>query len=175
MTGVVVRIDASNLHAAFGRLQGRLGDLLPLWEGIGGAVVSETVSRFRAEEAPDGSKWQKSQRAKREGGVTLTGSPGAHLRSSITPHASPDGVVVGTNMVYAAIHQFGFSGTQAVPAHQRHIMHAFGKPLDKPRTVQVRAHSRRMNLVARPFLGIGERERAAIEDQILTHLDGLES
>lgn len=174
MSGVSITIDTVNLRASLDKLQGRMGNLQPLFDGIGQAVVSETVGRFRDEEAPDGSKWKKSQRAERENGLTLT-SRGAHLRGSIVHRPSAEDVMVGTNMVYAAIHQFGFSGVQSVPAHSRRILQVFGKPLDKPRTVQVKAHSRRMNLVARPFLGIGERERAAIEDEILTHLDGLGS
>lgn len=175
MTGVSITIDTVNLRASLHKLQGRMGNLQPLFDGIGQAVVSETLERFGKEEAPDGSKWQKSERAKRDGRLTLTGRPGGHLRSSINPHARPDGVVVGTNMIYAAIHQFGFNGTQSVPAHERRILQAFGKPLDKPRTVQVKAHSRRMNLVARPFLGIGANEQAAIEDEIMTHLEGIGS
>lgn len=171
MSGISITIDTVNLRASLDKLEKSMGNLQPLFEGIGQAVVSETVERFRDEEAPDGSKWQKSERAKREGGLTLTGRPGAHLRSSINPHARPDGVVVGTNMIYAPIHQFGFNGTQSVPAHQRRILNAKGKSS----TVQVKAHSRRMNLVARPFLGIGERERAAIESEMLTHLEGVGS
>lgn len=173
MNGVSVTIDTVNLRASLDKLQGRMGNLQPLFEGIGRAVVDETVERFRDEEAPDGSKWQPSQRAANAGGKTLTHR--GHLRDSMTHRAQAEGVEVGTNRVYAAIHQFGFNGTQSVPAHSRRILQAFGKPLAKPRSVQVKAHSRRMNLVARPFLGIGERERAAIESEILTHLDGIGS
>lgn len=170
MSGVSITIDTVNLRASLDKLHGRMGNLQPLFDGIGQAVVSETVGRFRDEEAPDGSKWKKSQRAERENGLTLT-SRGAHLRGSIVHRPSAEDVMVGTNMVYAAIHQFGFNGTQSVTAHQRRILNAKGKSS----AVQVKAHSRRMNLVARPFLGIGERERAAIESEILTHLDGLGS
>jgi phage virion morphogenesis protein len=173
MTGVSITIDTVNLRASLHKLQDRMGNLQPLFDGIGQAVVSETLERFRKEEAPDGSKWHPSQRAANTGGKTLTHR--GHLRDSITYRAQAEGVEVGTNRVYAAIHQFGFNGTQSVPAHERRILQAFGKPLDKPRTVQVKAHSRRMNLVARPFLGIGANEQAAIEDQIMTHLEGIGS
>lgn len=173
MSGVSITIDTVNLRASLDKLQGRMSHLQPLFEGIGQAVVSETTERFRDEVAPDGSRWQPSQRAINSGGKTLTHR--GHLRDSISYRAEAEGVTVGTNRVYAAIHQFGFSGVQSVPAHSRRILQAFGKPLDKPRTVQVKAHGRRMNLVARPFLGVGERERAAIESEILTHLDGIGS
>lgn len=173
MTGVSITIDTVNLRASLNKLQGRMGNLQPLFEGIGQAVVSETLERFRKEEAPDGNQWKKSQRAENAGGLTLTDR--GHLRDSITWRATPDGVEVGTNRVYAAIHQFGFNGTQSVPAHERRILQAFGKPLDKPRTVQVQAHSRRMNLVARAFLGIGANEQAAVESEIMTHLEGIGS
>lgn len=173
MSGISITIDTVNLRASLDKLQGRMGNLQPLFEGIGQAVVSETTERFRDETAPDGSKWQPSQRAANTGGKTLTHH--GHLRDSITYRAGAESVEVGTNRIYAAIHQFGFSGVQSVPAHSRRILQAFGKPLAKPHTIQVAAYGRRMNLVARPFLGIGERERAAIESEILTHLDGLGS
>lgn len=60
--------------------------------------------------------------------------------------------VVGTNVAYAARHEFGFHGTESVKAHLRTIKQAFGKRLKSPLAVQVRAHSRAVNYPARSFL-----------------------
>lgn len=54
---------------------------------------------------------------------------------------------VGTNVVYAAARQFGVSQDVTVPAHRR----------------QVRAHTRRMRLPARPFVVIQREDIRAIE------------
>lgn len=167
MSGVSITIDTVNLRASLDKLHGRMGHLQPLFEGIGQAVVSETVERFRREEAPDGSKWKKSQRAERENGLTLVGR-GAHLRSSINPHARPDGVAVGTNMIYAAIHQFGGrTRPHEIRPHKPSGALKFGKVFAK------RVNHPGSLMPARPFLGVGEHERAAIESEILTHLDGI--
>lgn len=74
---------------------------------IGETLVSGTVKRFAAEEDPKGRKWKQSQRAQIQGGQTL--SDNAHLRNSIDYAATSDKVMVGSNLVYARIHQLGGS------------------------------------------------------------------
>lgn len=70
---------------------------------------------------------------------------------------------VGTNVKYARPLELGFNGTVNVPAHsvkafKRLQSTAFGKPMKSPRIVDVRAHvvkahSMKMNVRARRFLG----------------------
>lgn len=81
------------------------GSMLPAMQGIGRALKTGTQLRFRSGTAPDGSAWEKSWRAKNQGGQTL--SLTRRLRNSITSEATHDSVAVGTNVLYAAIHQFG--------------------------------------------------------------------
>lgn len=57
----------------------------------------------------------------------------------------------GSRTPYAAVHEDGFSGNVIVPAHTRTIRQAFGRQIE-PRQVQVREHSRFMNIPARPYL-----------------------
>ena len=64
---------------------------------------------------------------------------------------------IGTNVKYANAHQFGFSGTVNVRAHSRK-----GKP--------VRAHSRRMNIPARPFLVLQAQDKTEIIEAIREYL-----
>lgn len=81
------------------------GQMQPAFENIGRALKTGTQLRFRTTTAPDGQAWQKSWRARNEGGQTL--SLTRRLRNSITYQATPTSVAVGTNVLYAAIHQFG--------------------------------------------------------------------
>lgn len=76
-----------------------------LYDQIGAALVVSTEHRFEEEKDPDGDPWPQSMRARFDGGKTLTDT--AHLVQSITHEASDDGVAVGTNVPYAAIHQTG--------------------------------------------------------------------
>jgi phage gpG-like protein len=79
------------------------------------------------------------------------------LRRSITHKVHEKGryantLEVGTNVEYAAIHEFGFKGTVRVPSHDRVVTMAFGKPLKEPVTANVRAHNRHVEMPERSFL-----------------------
>jgi len=64
---------------------------------------------------------------------------------------------VGTNVAYAAFHEYGYDGTEQVKQHLREIKQAFGREIS-PRSVTVSAHSRKVNYPARSFL------RSALRD-----------
>ena len=79
-----------------------------------------------------------------------------NLRSSIHQDTTIDGTVVtgtvGTNVEYAARHEYGFNGSENVKEHLRTIKMAFGKSLKKPVAATIRAHSRRINYPEHSFL-----------------------
>ena len=83
-------------------------DLSPVMADIGEAVVSQTQDSFENQAGPDGTPWQPSQRALNEDGQTLVdkGASGG-LLGSIGFELLPSAVLIGSNKVYAAIHQFG--------------------------------------------------------------------
>lgn len=58
---------------------------------------------------------------------------------------------VGTDVVYAAYHEYGFHGVQQVREHMRHVAEAFGRPIE-PVEALVRAHARRVDYSGHPFL-----------------------
>lgn len=91
--------------AGLERLERRLGDLTPVMDAVGALLVAGTERRFDTQRAPDGTPWPPSIRAQLVSGQTLTDT--ARLRGSITHEAFRDRVEVGTNVVYAAPHQFG--------------------------------------------------------------------
>ena len=79
------------------------------------------------------------------------------LRRSITAQFESSGnsftARVGTNLVYARIHEFGFKGTVNVKEHQRLQTMAWGKLMKNPKSVSVRSHAVNMNTPKRPYLG----------------------
>lgn len=106
MTGVRYELAGKEetlrvLDEAVGRTEDKRG----LMDAIGAALVASTQHRFETETDPDGNPWPASLRALAEGGRTLTDT--ARLVSSLTHEASESSVAVGTNVVYAAIHQTG--------------------------------------------------------------------
>lgn len=65
---------------------------------------------------------------------------------------------VGTNVVYGRRHELGFTGSESVRQHLRTVTQAWGRPLRAPRSITVRAHSRRVSVPPRSFL------RSALQD-----------
>jgi phage gpG-like protein len=58
---------------------------------------------------------------------------------------------VGTNVVYARPHEYGFSGSVAVKAHMREIKMAWGRSI-APMPVHVRGHNRRVDITEKRFM-----------------------
>ena len=77
------------------------------------------------------------------------------LRRSIHPEwdfkPGYAGAIIGTNVEYAGIHEYGFKGSVQVKSFQREMRKAFGKPI-APRSVLVKAHSRTVNVPEKSFL-----------------------
>jgi phage virion morphogenesis protein len=161
---VSYHLDDDAVRAAIAGLLAASDDLSGPMVEIGEALVSSTNRRFEEGQAPDGSPWPPSIRAQLTGGTTLVES--GRLRDSITYEADASSVRVGTNVLYAAIHQFG--GTIRARGGGRLT---FRLPADlgfvSPESVQI---------PARPFLGISEEDEAEIlgvlEDWLRDASDG---
>lgn len=150
MAGTSMRVDVSGDLRRFQDKLGRLARLnfTELHTQVGHAVLNSTLQRFKDGVDPDGKPWPKSQRVLgkqpgrkgRKGTKTLIDT--GRLRSSLTVVASPDEAVVGSNTIYARIHQYG------------------GKT----------GRGRAVKMPARPYLGVNDDDRkiigAIVEDAI---------
>ena len=76
---------------------------------------------------------------------------------------------VGTNLSYAAAHEFGFNGPVNVKAHLRLVKKAWGKTVRSPQEHPVRAFTRQMHLPEKSFL------RSAMAEMAPEIRDGLEA
>ena len=94
-------------------------------------------------------------------------------------HAS---IEIGTNVKYAGVHQFGFSGSVSVRSHTRKVksrdvfwrdIFTRKKKLIAKGIGFVRSHTRRMNIPARPFLVVQDEDVAEIKHIIKDYLLGL--
>ena len=162
-----VTLDVADAQQALATLRERAANLQPAMDAIGGHLVSATTRRFETESGPDGTKWTPSRRARKEGGQTLTDT--ARLRQSVTHNATADSVEVGTNLPYAAIHQFGGEIQRAARTQTIHRMYnartdELGRRFVKRRVANfasdhaVGAHTVRMP--ARPFVGFTQADAA---------------
>ncbi len=169
MSGSALEISIRNNVPA---IQQRLDELVrktnnpePAFKNIGEYLVQSTERRFSTETGPNGLRWKPVRPAtrKRKRHQKIL-SESLRLRRSIVYRASRSGVAVGTNVIYAAAHQFGDREPHQIPAHIRVIKQAFGRALASPVAVNVRAHVIRTNLPQRAFLGVSISDRRGISE-----------
>lgn len=98
-------VGARQLEREMAALVAAGEDLTEFNQAFGLILESNTIDRFDRETAPDGAKWLKSARAELEGGRTLIDT--GRLKGSITSEGDAKSIRVGTNVIYAAPHQFG--------------------------------------------------------------------
>lgn len=119
MTGARITIDLHDVD----RLQARLDRIADIGFGdvldtIGATVESQIRRRLSDDqEAPDGSPWEawsKGYAKTRHGSHSLLQSEG-DLIGSITHNVGMDDVEIGSNLVYAGVHQFG-NDDRGIPA-----------------------------------------------------------
>ncbi|MQX36821.1 phage virion morphogenesis protein [Roseospira navarrensis] len=160
MSGIAIRIDDADLRRAGHALDALVRDAdraHDLMDEIGAALVTSVQQRFQAGRSPDGDRWTPSRRAARTGGQTLVDR--GHLRDSITHAADSRSARVGTNLIYARIHQLGgqirarAGGALAIPLPDGGV-----------------ALRKSVTLPARPYLGISADDREEIGDIIRERL-----
>lgn len=137
MAGISISIqgDWTRFHNRLNRLT-RI-DWTGLHQDLGETLLTGTMQRWKRGVDPTGRPWKPSKKPR---GRTLVDN--RTLQNSITYRAEPDKVLVGTNVVYARIHQYGgFAG-----------------------------RGRKVKIPARPYLGVShddlEEMQAIVEDTI---------
>lgn len=155
MTDVSFDLDVTEVNKAIDALQNPR-KTAPLMDNLGRIVVSDTLLNFRAQSAPDGTPWEPTAR----GGQILRDT--GRLRNSIAYETEgSDTVYIGTNLIYAAIHQFG--GT----------IEAKNAPYLKFMVGGQFVQKRSVDIPARPFIGFESRQIDKINDAIETWMEAL--
>lgn len=169
MSGFSVELDEAELRRVLGDLQRRLGDLSKPMAAIGQTLVTEADLAFRRERSPWGEPWEplarstirQRRRGKRARDPKILQDTG-RLRASISYRASATEVQVGTNVVYAAIHQFGGTiqragGTRTLYFRQRKdgsINNRFSRRARANFAQDVQTGASATKIPARPYLPI---------------------
>lgn len=157
-------VDRAQLGAAAGaldRLSRVVTDLWSTMDAIGAYLVSSTQRRFDRQADPNGQRWLPSIRVRLHGGMTLQDS-GA-LKASIAHIAYRDAVEVGSNRIYAAIHQLG----GIIRAKNvKNLRFRIGERwITKPS----------VTIPARAFLGIDPRDQVEIEAIVVADLEAAQT
>lgn len=174
MSQIQISIDNRPVEDALRGLMQHLDDPTPVMQDIGEYLIVSTKERFQTGIAPDGSKWAPNSKltlSRKKGNRPLIGET-HRLSTEILSHADRDAVEVGSNLVYAAVQQFGAK------------MGAFGRYSQLSRRTtyaptDFRHHAGTKkgfpipwgNIPARPFLGLSDDDVAAVLDIVQEHLD----
>jgi len=151
MAGAGIRVEATGALAGLHDLVARLEHPHPMFEAIGGALLESTQRRFETGSAPDGSVWPQSIRAMvgERGGPTLNDT--GRLLDSLTFNASDQGLELGTNVLYAAVQQFGAT-IRPKAAGGKLAFRLLGRTI----------FADEVTIPARPFIGLDEDDERAI-------------
>jgi len=103
---ITITIQAQEVQDQLALLQQKTGDLTPAMRDISILLESQARQAFAHETDPSGVPWIPSKRKLKFGGKTLTKS--GRLAWSIRGAYGKDWAAVGTNVVYARTHQFGW-------------------------------------------------------------------
>ena len=181
-------IDDAGVRGALAAMTDHSRDLRPAFDSIGRMLMASTDMRFERAVDPDGIPWtplarstaRRKAKAGRERMLQWSGA----LRRSITRQVGANSVTVGTNLIYAAIQQFGGDVTHY--AHSAEVLRTFverdGRKELLPGFVkrskanfasfhEVAEHS--VHIPGRPYLGINADDRAAAVVILRDHLLGV--
>lgn len=164
MTGVAIVLEgADEALAVLGRALGQTEDTLPLYDALAALIESRTRRRIAEEKAGPGgvawAPWSPAYAESRHAGQSLLRGEGA-LLDSIQSIATATSAEIGSNLVYAAIHQAG--GTtrphEIRPKHTKAL--AFGGG------VFAKVSHPGSKIPARPFLGLDDEDGVRIEELV---------
>jgi phage virion morphogenesis protein len=176
-----VKIDAAAAGAALDGMLARLRDTRPLRAAIGEALLRSTKERIGAGGPdPEGEPWEPLSPAyllvkKGRGILAETGM----LHSTLVWQLTPDGVAVGSNRAYAAIHQLGGEIRKPASVGTVRLRKSGGRTLFAKKThkrataltVRIGAHT--IRIPARPYLGVSAADGALLEESVADWARGL--
>lgn len=160
MAGINISIDEQSLQNLFSKLNelSRFSQepRIALAQ-IGESLQRSTRERFTTQTAPDGTPWEPlSQNTKKHRNQNKILTLRGHLQSKLRWQADNTKVELGTNSVYAAVHQFGMKKGYAGTGQFKTKKGSFQIPWG--------------NIPARPFLGISSSDQNLILKILETHI-----
>ncbi|USE82030.1 phage virion morphogenesis protein [Acinetobacter tibetensis] len=135
------------------------GDHSKLMHNIGSILEHNTKQRINTGIGTDDKPWQKSWRAKMQGGTTLRDTSRLYNSIKYTVLDGGKRVIVGTNVFYAPVMHFGAT-----------IRAKSGKYLKFKTTMGGWAQVQSVIIPARPFLGMSVDDSQEVLFEIEEHL-----
>ncbi|QEW21221.1 phage virion morphogenesis protein [Marinibacterium anthonyi] len=163
-----IEFTDDGLSAALARVADALSDTTPLMQDIGEYMVKSTNDNFASGTDPEGRPWAPRSQTTLDAYAARKDKPGPRpligptksLSGTISYEADADSVSWGSNMIYAAVQQFGAEAG------------AFGA------RIGVNEKGRRYfmpipwgNIPARPFLGVDKDDETGLLELVTEYLE----
>jgi phage virion morphogenesis protein len=146
---ITIEVDDRQVLRVLDQMLAQMEDITPALGDIGEALLNSTRRRFDDQRAPDGTPWAPLTETTRnlkprnkDKILVLTN----YLRGNLRYRTEPDGLELGTDRIYGAMHQFG-----GVTAPNSMIP---GKTIP-----------------ARPFLGLSDDDRTEVLAILSKHFE----
>lgn len=186
-----ISISDGPLRAALGRLIAALKDTTPVMGALSEIMIDASARAFASTSDPaTGAQWKplsssrQRQRAKKGRSVANILQDSGLLVGSITEASGelavreigPDHALVGTNVPYAAAHQFGATiQRQAAPVtvrlHEVNGRTQFAEAgHERVRVVDTIRNAYTITIPARPFIGVSSTDIQDMLDVIARHI-----
>ncbi|MFJ5441746.1 phage virion morphogenesis protein [Pectobacterium sp. CHL-2024] len=165
-----IKYDITDFERGLGELISRLEHRQPLMREMAAAMHDAVEENFAQQGRPEWAGWKSNAYwAKRRGGKILQKS--GRLAASINEYSDNDSATVGTNVVYARIHQEG--GTINIPARSQRAYYKQNKDGSVGNRFVKKSKSNfsqwntmgeyKITIPARPFLRLTESDIEGME------------
>ena len=146
----------------------RLGGVLRtgILRAFGTALVLESQHRFLEEREPFGARWAKLLPAYamiKKGPGILRGGSARGLMETLTYQVSGSSVAIGSNKIYAGVHQFGATITAK---NGKRLAFRLGSVNAKGKTKSGIVFAQSVHIPARPYLGFGPKDQRAVMETL---------
>lgn len=165
-----IKYDISDFTKGLGDIINKLEHREPLMREIAAAMGDAVEENFKSEGRPAWAGWSPRYWYKRRGGKILQKS--GRLAASINQFSDNESATVGTNVIYARIHQEGGEIKRKARSQTLHFRqnkkgelgNRFVKKSRANFTQTVAVGAYKIKMPARPFLHLTEQDVEGIED-----------
>lgn len=185
-----IQIDTERFDEIMGRIEAFTRDASPVMSLVAGLMADAVEENFAAQGRPQwlGLSKKTLKRRGKDAGTGKILQRSGRLAASIQQFHDATSATVGTNVVYAAIHQFGGliqrhpmsglvrlrkdrNGMLMRQADHPHLaVFAKGSHKQVKEVRWTRSKGWTIKIPARPFLALAESDNVAIEDEVRSYL-----
>lgn len=170
MVAAAVTIYTDVIDEALRQVLSAADDLAPVFKNIGEYQVGSTKQRFKDEKDPDGERWKDLNplyKQTKKGPRILTGRTRS-LSQIVYQMADSQSVAIGSNLIYARIHQ---EGGEIRAKNGGALVFSMGRAPGGRNSGEQVFRLKKVTIPRRSFLGINVADLERIEEIVRDHFE----